>query len=552
MEEKEIIDKINKLLKFKSENDTLEVKSASGGFPKIHDTISSFANTRGGIIVFGIEEKKNFKVVGVENINELQNKISELCSQKMEPPIRPIMTQIEFNDKKLLVIEILELSQREKPCYYKKEGISRGSYIRVGDNDQKMTEYEIYSFQSYRNRIDEDLRIIERAKIEDLDKEKIDKYIKNLKIEKPKFSKKDRNGILKISNIIKENEKGKVHPTLAGTMVFGEYPQQFFPQLFVACSVIPGIEMGELGFNNQRFDDNARIEGNIEEMLDETLNFLKKNMKIKIIIDENGERKNIPEYPLAALREAVVNALVHRDYSIYTEKSYIKVFKYKDRIEIENPGGLYGTNRIEQLGSDIMLEVRNSTIIQILENEKTILENRHSGIPTMKLEMRKMNLPEPKFINQRGTFKVIFYGNESDKEEEKSGKVEKDSTNKANKNGVLIKSIQVDKKSDKEEKSGKVEKHSTNKANKNGVLIKSIQVDKKSGKVRKESKYSEKVLEFCLEAKNKKEIMEYLGINSQSYMSGKILKPLIENGKLKYTNSNKNAKNQKYITIKKY
>ena len=274
-------------------------------------------------------------------------------------------------------------------------------------------------------------------------------------------------------------------------------------------------------------------------------------MKIKIIIDENGERKNIPEYPLAALREAVVNALVHRDYSIYTEKSYIKVFKYKDRIEIENPGGLYGTNRIEQLGSDIMLEVRNSTIIQILENEKTILENRHSGIPTMKLEMRKMNLPEPKFINQRGTFKVIFYGNESDKEEEKSGKVEKDSTNKANKNGVLIKSIQVDKKSDKEEKSGKVEKDSTNKANKNGVLIKSIQVDKKSGKVRKESKYSEKVLEFCLEAKNKKEIMEYLGINSQSYMSGKILKPLIENGKLKYTNSNKNAKNQKYITIKK-
>ncbi len=523
MEEKEIIDKINKLLKFKSENDTLEVKSASGGFPKIHDTISSFANTRGGIIVFGIEEKKNFKVVGVENINELQNKISELCSQKMEPPIRPIMTQIEFNDKKLLVIEILELSQREKPCYYKKEGISRGSYIRVGDNDQKMTEYEIYSFQSYRNRIDEDLRIIERAKIEDLDKEKIDKYIKNLKSEKPKFSKKDRNGILKISNIIKENEKGKVHPTLAGTMVFGEYPQQFFPQLFVACSVIPGIEMGELGFNNQRFDDNARIEGNIEEMLDETLNFLKKNMKIKIIIDENGERKNIPEYPLAALREAVVNALVHRDYSIYTEKSYIKVFKYKDRIEIENPGGLYGANRIEQLGSDVMLEVRNSTIIQILENEKTILENRHSGIPTMKFEMRKMNLPEPKFVNQRGTFKVIFYGNESDKEE-KSGKVEKDSTNKANKNGVLIESVQVDKKSDKEEK---------------------------SGKVRKESKYSEKVLEFCLEAKNKKEIMEYLGINSQSYMSEKILKPLIENGKLRYTNPNKNAKNQKYITIKK-
>ena len=233
-------------------------------------------------------------------------------------------------------------------------------------------------------------------------------------------------------------------------------------------------------------------------MLEGTLNFLRKNMKIKIVIDENGERKNIPEYPLAALREAVVNALVHRDYSVYTEKSYIRVFKYRDRIEIENPGGLYGTNRIEQLGSDTMLEVRNSAIVQILENEKTVLENRHSGIPTMKLEMSKMNLPEPKFINQRGTFKVIFYGNESDQEGAKSD-----------------------------------------------------QVEKKSGKVAKETKYSKKVLEFCIEAKSSREISDYLGMSSSGYVRRKILKPLIENGKLKYTNPNKNAKNQKYITVRK-
>ena len=148
-------------------------------------------------------------------------------------------------------------------------------------------------------------------------------------MEKPKFSKKDKNGILKISNIIKEEKDGKIYPTLAGIMIFGVYPQQFYPQLFIACSVVPGVEIGELGSQNQRFDDNARIEGNIEEMLNDTLSFLKKNMKTKIIIDENGKRKNIPEYSLIALREAIVNALVHRDYSIYTEKSYIKVFNKK-------------------------------------------------------------------------------------------------------------------------------------------------------------------------------------------------------------------------------
>ncbi|MCF0161146.1 MAG: DNA helicase, partial [Fusobacterium necrophorum] len=156
------------------------------------------------------------------------------------------------------------------------------------------------------------------------------------------------------------------------------------------------------------------------------MNFLEKNMRIKVVVDSSGRRSNISEYPMVALREAIVNALVHRDYSIYTEKSYIRVFKYKDRIEIESPGTLYGRNRIEQLGTDTMLEVRNSTIVQILENQKSILENRHSGIPTMKSEMLKNDLPEPEFINQRGSFKVIFYNGEgkSDTVEGKSDTVE--------------------------------------------------------------------------------------------------------------------------------
>ncbi|MDK4485315.1 DNA helicase [Fusobacterium necrophorum] len=232
------------------------------------------------------------------------------------------------------------------------------------------------------------------------------------------------------------------------------------------------------------------------------MNFLEKNMRIKVVVDSNGRRSNISEYPMVALREAFVNALVHRDYSIYTEKSYIRVFKYKDRIEIESPGTLYGRNRIEQLGTDTMLEVRNSTIVQILENQKSILENRHSGIPTMKSEMLKNDLPEPEFINQRGSFKVIFYNGEG-------------------------KSDTVEGKSDI-------------------VEGKSDIVEGKSDIVHK---YEFEILEYCKEARSKKEIMAYLNMNSSSYVSRKILIPLIQKGKLQYTNPNKNAKNQKYISM---
>ena len=171
----------------------------------------------------------------------------------------------------------------------------------------------------------------------------------------------------------------------------------------------------------QRFDDNKRVEGTLDEMLDQTLAFIRRNIAIKIIIDNNGKRKNVPEYPMKALREAVANALIHRDYSISRESAYIYVQIYDDRIEIINPGDLYGNNRIENLGTDMMLEARNKNIIRLLEEKGNIIENRHTGIATMREEMKKMGLPEPEFESLRGDFKVTF-------------RKEKVKTNKQNKN----------------------------------------------------------------------------------------------------------------------
>ena len=134
-------------------------------------------------------------------------------------------------------------------------------------------------------------------------------------------------------------------------------------------------------------------------------------MKTSIIIDENGTRINRTEYPLEALREAVANALIHRDYSTQTENAYISVNMYDDRIEILNPGTLYGTNKLEKLGTATTMEARNSTIVRILEEKGSVIENRHSGIPTMKREMKKYGLPEPEFYEERDSFKVIFRNN---------------------------------------------------------------------------------------------------------------------------------------------
>lgn len=295
----EVIDAIKYMQEYQTETDKLEAKTAEKGCPqKCYDTISAFANKRGGIIIFGINEYNNFVEQDVYDVNDLQKQITSLCTTSLEPKIRPEFLAVTYNNK--------------------------------------------------------------------------------------------------------------IHPTLAGMMVFGEYPQGYLPQLFIACVVVPGRKLGDVGELGQRFDDNERVEGTIEEMLDKSLAFVRRNIGTMVIIDDDGKRTDVPHYPMKALREAIANALIHRDYSTNTDGAYIYLRIFDDRIEILNPGDLYGNNRLENLGYDNMLEVRNNTIIRLLEDTTDIVENRHTGIATMRDEMKKMNLPEPEFENLRGTFKVTF------------------------------------------------------------------------------------------------------------------------------------------------
>ena len=493
MEKNDVVNTINYLRKYRTETDRIEAKTANGGFPKkCYDTFSSFSNKYGGMIIFGINEENNFSTEGVYDVKDLQNQISHLCTDSMEPAIRPDILPLEFEGKNIVAVSINEISQNRKPCYYKPKGIKGGSYTRVGDKDDNMTDYELYALQSYKEHIFEDTRPTKRATVADLNSEQLNLYIEKVKNSKPNFSKNDFAKCLKLCGITDSNDQ-TVYPTLAGTMIFGEYPQSFYPQLFVACVVVPGNKLGDVGTMGERFIDNKRIEGTIEEMLNGTMNFLRRNMKTSVIIDSNGKRTDRTEYPLEALREAVANALIHRDYSTQTENAYVSVNMYDDRIEILNPGALYGTNKIEKLGTDTTMESRNPTLVRILEDKGSVIENRHSGIPTMKREMKKYGLPEPEFYEERDSFKVIFRNSENRLDQQVSEQVSEQ------------------------------------------VL-----------------KYRKLVVEYCSSPKSAKEIREFLNIKSRNYVNDNILKPLINAGLIEYTNKNHiNASNQKYKTIKK-
>lgn len=403
---------INDVITKKAESQTIEIKSAEHGCPtRLFDTLSSFSNQDdGGIIIFGIDEKDNFAIKGVYDAQDLQKKVTEQCKQ-MEPAVRALFTMCEIGEKILVSAEIPGVDVSDRPVFYKGVGRIKGSYIRVGESDEPMSEYEIYSYEAFRKRIRDDIRIVEGAKIQLFDEKRMAEYLSRVKSERRNLADNvSDDEILELMGVTSDGT-----PTLAGLMTFSKYPQTYFPQLCITAVALPGTEMGETGTDGERFIDNKRITGAIPDMLEEAVEFVRTNSRTKTIIDDNGKRVDKNEYPIKAVREAILNALVHRDYSIYTENTPIRIEMYRDRMEVTNSGGLYGKISIDALGK-VHPETRNAALANMLEL-LNITENRYSGIPTMRREFLNAGLPAPNFSVIHGEFKVVMrngYLNNSD------------------------------------------------------------------------------------------------------------------------------------------
>lgn len=406
MQEEELKRMIKNIQHQKTEKQTLELKAAGYGCPtRLYDTLSSFSNQdEGGIIIFGIDEKDDYRINGVYDPQDLQKKVTEQCKQ-MEPSVRALFTLCEIDGKTVVSAEIPSVDISERPVFYKGVGRIKGSYVRVGESDEPMSEYEIYSYEAFRKRIRDDIRIVDNAKMRLLDEERLDNYLTAVKQERKNLSENvSDDEILELMGVISDGV-----PTLAGLLTFSRYPQTYFPQLCITAVCLPGTQMGETGDDGERFIDNKRITGAIPDMLEEAVEFVRKNSRIKTIIDENGRRNDKPEYPIKAVREAILNALVHRDYSIHTENVPIRIEMYRDRMEVVSSGGLYGKISIDALGK-VRPETRNAVLANILELLK-VTENRYSGIPTMRSEFKNAGLPAPVFSVSHGEFSVVMKNN---------------------------------------------------------------------------------------------------------------------------------------------
>lgn len=472
----------------RAEGQTIEVKAAEGGCPqRLYDTLSSFSNQdAGGTIVFGINEEKGFVPCGVYDVQDLQKKVTEQCNQMM-PPVRAVFATAEYKDCVICSAEIPGIDLADRPCYYKGAGRLKGSFVRVGDADLPMTDYELYSFEAFRKHAHDDERVVEKATMQSFDIKKLEDYINKQKADKPEFAKLPRKIQEDMLNITRDGK-----PTLAAVMNFCVYPQGYLPQMAITAIRVPGFEIGEVDDNDARFIDNKRIEGTLADMMDGALAFSMRNMKIATIIDNNtGKRIDKTEYPIKAIREAVLNALIHRDYSHFTEGTPVQMIFYADRLEIHSPGSLYGRMTVAQLGYS-KPDLRNPALALIAESQ-TEAENRYSGIPTIRLAMKEYGLPEPIFANRRNEFVVTLLNHTERNEYEASNSVKNDAK---------------------------------------GDIISEL-------------------IELCKEPKTRQEIAEYLGLKTIYHVSKVYIDPLVKTGQLHMTIPNHpKSKNQKFYSDK--
>lgn len=410
----ELLELIESLRALATDSLHVEAKRAEHALPgRLWETLSAFSNTPGGgVLILGLDETSGFTTVGVKNPKKIQQDLASLCGE-MEPPLRPAIELHRIEGKTLVVAEVPEIEIGQKPCYYRGAGLTNGAFIRVADGDRRLNPYEVQVMLASRGQPREDETPVAEATAGDLDPDLVAGLLARVRrAEESVFRRLTDDEALRTLKVLVRQEDLSV-PSLAGLLALGRHPQQFFPALGVTFVVYPTPRVGEPGPGGERFLDNRRLEGPIPGLIRPALDGLYRNMKRRTVV-RGLFREDLWEYPETAFREALVNALGHRDLSPMARGTPVQIQMFPDRLVITNPGGLYGPVTVERLGEEGISSTRNQVLMKILEDVtvagegRGICENRGSGIGAMLAALRQAGMSPPQFEDRIATFQVTF------------------------------------------------------------------------------------------------------------------------------------------------
>ncbi|MEH0147976.1 ATP-binding protein [Corynebacterium sp. Q4381] len=319
----------------------------------------------------------------------------------------------EFEDQPVIVITVHPMRDdpklgKQMPCFVTSQGPRNGSYKRVLDGDQRLSSYEIFQLSSLFETDVAELATPPLAAVDDLERSAwvalLDSFVKS----GSRLMYGTRNDTEALERLHVVDAEGK--PTLAGLLALGTYPQQFYPQLFIDVAVHP---MTEKSASEVRFLDRKQCDGPLPIAVETAIQTVMANLRTRAV-ERDSVMVDEPEIPEIAIREAVVNAVMHRDYNPQVQGRQVQIDIYPDRVEINNPGGLWGDRTVENLDEN-RSTTRNPALANLLSHlpspggSSRVAENQGSGIQRMKLGMQHQGLPQPLFTATISDFTVTLF-----------------------------------------------------------------------------------------------------------------------------------------------
>lgn len=397
---KELVQQLNAV----GEASRVEAKTAAGAGESALETVCAFSNEPGlggGHILLGVRREDmalfpTYEVVGVADPERLQADMASQCASVFNFPVRPRFTTEVVDGKVVVCATVPELDPSQKPLYLKARGLPGGAYRRIGEADVRCTEDDLLVFYQSRSRETFDGAVCEDATLDDIDPAQLQEYRRLREQASPtaeELGYDDADLLLALG--CAKGRGAAMRPTVAGVVLFGKQMslRRLFPMLRVDYIRVSGKEWvrdperrfeGSVDMRDPLFRLARRIQAQVNDDLPEAFS----------LPDGALQRTPAPAIPSRVIREAVVNAVMHRSYRA---NEPIQIIRYSNRLEIRNPGySLKSEERFGEPGS----ESRNPRIAAVL-HDTNFAETKGSGIRAMRQQMQNAGLTPPFFESDR-------------------------------------------------------------------------------------------------------------------------------------------------------
>lgn len=366
------------------EGKTLEFKRDASSAGPILRTLSAFSNTAGGVLLLGVQDRTR-ELIGIDDPLAVEQRVMNLAADGIRPQILPEIEIATHRRKTLVIVTVFPGPLR--PYYVQSLGRDGGTYVRVGSSNRRAAAEILAELERTARNVGFDEQPMQDLTRHDLD----------LEVARARFAQRREltpRDLLSLSLVVRQGTREL--PTVGGILLFGRDRLRHFPDARIRLARFAGTDRSEIA-------DRAEAESDPVQAIEEALAFLRRHTPVGMAL-EGARRRDVSPFPPAALREAVVNAVVHADYS--QAGSPIRIAVFDDRIEIENPGLLPFGLTIEEIQRGAS-KLRNRVIGRVF-HELGLIEQWGSGVRRMTQACEDMGLPPPE-LEELGTgFRVTL------------------------------------------------------------------------------------------------------------------------------------------------